>query len=819
MIKSFNAKPQSHKVTKNVQQEIEQRSQSKRKPYRPALSSILLAIAVLAYATYFSYLTLVRYAAFEARALDLGNMDQAVWNTAQGNWFHLTNQPGTVNRLSLHVEPILVPISWLYWLHSGPETLLGLQAIVVALGALPLFGLARHKLKNEWLALLFAVAFLLNPTMQAANWLEFHPLTLAPTLIMAAFFFLVTDRPRWYTLFALLAAACKEEIALLIFMIGLYAFVVLHRRRLGAITMVLALSWALLAVLVIQNTFADGNIHWGRYQYLGETPLQIVLTLLTKPSIVLAQLQAADSLWYLLLLLLPVGFTALLAPEILLLALPSLGINLLADSPPMHQVNELIYAAPIAPFVLMAAVQGTTRVLAFAARIEKHSARNLRYTHLLLAVVIGGCALFAQRQYGYLPGGGNYQHFTVNEHHRRAAAIIAQIPPDAKVSAQDRLNPHVSGRETVYIFPRIEDADTVFVDVTGPAWPQHPNDTHQTVNQLLANGFGVAAAADGYLLLRKGIATQTMPPSFYTAWRKPDYTPAAPRAIDFDDSLRLLDYQATTDSHGELVVNLTWQALKPIARDLRFYVAYLDAKGTVLHDTQFYPPVAVLWYPTSLWETEAPVMLQTLPWRLATDHFTLVLGVYEGEDGWPNGQRLSLTQTEPALPRLENNTVARLGGYQRTANGAWAPVLLQTEAAALRLDAHFGEAITLNGATVPEQTVRAGAELPFTLYWQADQPPDFDYAVFAHLLDANGEKAAQLDWQPHDAIGLLPATAWIVGQPVVDAQVLTLPETLTPGEYQLVVGLYNWQDGQRVPVTGADAEQSDVVRIAHILVQ
>ena len=143
MIKSFNAKPQSHKATKNVQQEIEQRSQSKRKPYRPALSTILLAIAVLAYATYFSYLTLVRYAAFEARALDLGNMDQAVWNTAQGNWFHMTNQPGTVNRLSLHVEPILVPISWLYWIYNGPETLLVLQAIVVALGALPLFGLAR----------------------------------------------------------------------------------------------------------------------------------------------------------------------------------------------------------------------------------------------------------------------------------------------------------------------------------------------------------------------------------------------------------------------------------------------------------------------------------------------------------------------------------------------------------------------------------------------------------------------------------------------------------------------------------------------------
>ena len=99
------------------------------------LPRILLILAMIAYAVYFADLTLVRYAAFESRALDMGNLNQAVWNTAQGNWFHLTNQPGTVNRLSLHVEPILIPISWLYWIYSGPETLLLLQAVVVALGA------------------------------------------------------------------------------------------------------------------------------------------------------------------------------------------------------------------------------------------------------------------------------------------------------------------------------------------------------------------------------------------------------------------------------------------------------------------------------------------------------------------------------------------------------------------------------------------------------------------------------------------------------------------------------------------------------------
>ena len=67
---------------------------------------------------------------------------------------------------------------------------------MVALGAVPLFALARRLRLGDWPALAFGIAYLLNPTVQAANWLEFHPVTLAPTFLMAAFYFLVARRPR-----------------------------------------------------------------------------------------------------------------------------------------------------------------------------------------------------------------------------------------------------------------------------------------------------------------------------------------------------------------------------------------------------------------------------------------------------------------------------------------------------------------------------------------------------------------------------------------------------------------------------------------------
>jgi hypothetical protein len=115
--------------------------------------------------------------------------------------------------------------------------------------------------------------------------------------------------------------------------------------------------------------------------------------------------------------------------------------------------------------------------------------------------------------------------------------------------------------------------------------------------------------------------------------------------------------------------------------------------------------------------------------------------------------------------------------------------------------------------------VRPGEDVVFTLHWRAIQPPAFDYSVFAHLLDQNGNKVAQLDWQPHDAISRLPTTAWIVGDPVLDTQILSVPADLPAGNYQLIVGIYNWQDGQRLAVAGANAGPGDVVAIGNIQVE
>jgi hypothetical protein len=96
-----------------------------------------------------------------------------------------------------------------------------------------------------------------------------------------------------------------------------------------------------------------------------------------------------------------------------------------------------------------------------------------------------------------------------------------------------------------------------------------------------------------------------------------------------------------------------------------------------------------------------------------------------------------------------------------------------------------------------------------TLLWRALQPVARDYNAFVHLLDANGNRVAQVDWPPGDAISRLPTSQWPVGVTLADTQQLLLPPDLPPGVYTLIAGLYDWQSGERL----GDAVEVGVIEV------
>jgi uncharacterized membrane protein len=621
----------------------------RRRASDPRWMAAVVWTAIVLYVVLFGYLTVLKHEAFETTAFDLGNMDQAVWNSLRGRFLPFTNWGEEGTRLAYHVDPILILISPLYLIYSDPRTLLVLQTVVIALGAWPIYLLARERLGTGLAALVFPLSYLLFPALQAANLFDFHPTTLVAGLFPYAFYFLEKRRYALFFVLAVLIICCKEEMSLLVVMLGLYAFLLQRNWRVGSACIALGVVWFVAAVYVIIPHYnpEGSSPYLGAYEHLGQGPVGIIKTAFTDPAAIVRTLLTREKLVYLRDLFLPVVFLSLLAPQVLALCLPTLGIILLSSDPQVYTLEKFHYPAPLVPVVVLSAVYGT----AFLSRrlSAKWHVPGKRWTFVISGFVLL-CTLLYHGARGFTPLGGNFTLPEVTDHDRLAQELIALVPQEAVVSAQSRLNPHLSQRERIYMFPRVEDAEYVFFDVTADSWPIHPNDQYRLFQSLTSEeGFGVLAAKDGYVLLRRGLAGGgELPESFYSFARREDPQIEYPTVIEFGGVLRLLGFDLRRE--GQMtVLALYWQATATPERDYLIYPFYYDDAGTIIEDTTLRPMTTAIWYPTSRWTPGETVWMQTLPWDVGED-FNVGLGVVDGDSWTAREARLKAEVVSCTLP-------------------------------------------------------------------------------------------------------------------------------------------------------------------------
>jgi hypothetical protein len=151
----------------------------------------------------------------------------------------------------------------------------------------------------------------------------------------------------------------------------------------------------------------------------------------------------------------------------------------------------------------------------------------------------------------------------------------------------------------------------------------------------------------------------------------------------------------------------------------------------------------------------------------------------------------------------------RLATYAVPARAA-AP---QIRVAALFGEPDGGDMIRLEGYSVAPADPRPGDIVQVTLFWRADAAIEQRYKVFVHIYaDVNQPPVAQQDGEPVG--GLVPTTAWPPGEVVADNHGVLLPASLPPGEYQVMVGLYELFTNARLPVTVNGAGRGDRLPVA-----
>jgi uncharacterized membrane protein len=429
----------------------------------------LLWSAIAAYAAGFSALSVLRHRAFQTGRFDLGNMVQAVWSTAHGHPLQITGLRGDeISRLAAHFDPILAAFAplWLVW--PSPDMLLVAQAIAIALGALPVYWLARKHLGSERAGIGFALAYLLYPPTQWLTLNEFHPVALACPLLLFAIWFLDEGRLIPFAIFGLLATTTKEEIGFVVAGLGLWWALARGRRLEGAAVLAAGAAIALIAIEVVIPHFnrAGTSSFFARYSEVGGSPGGIVHTAVTKPWKLVTTAVTGRGLGYLARLFLPLGLLALLAPLLLLAAIPELAINLLSAATTQTSIH-FHYTAGLIPILVAATVLGAAHLV----RSRPHWTAPLATAVLVLAIA-SNYALGAIPLWRYLPGGQQAQAHAadVTQHDRTALRALHLIPQNAVVSATNTLGAHLSARRRILSFPVIQDARWIAADETSPGY-------------------------------------------------------------------------------------------------------------------------------------------------------------------------------------------------------------------------------------------------------------------------------------------------------------------------------------------------------------
>jgi len=256
--------------------------------------------------------------------------------------------------------------------------------------------------------------------------------------------------------------------------------------------------------------------------------------------------------------------------------------------------------------------------------------------------------------------------------------------------------------------------------------------------------------------------------------------PLSDEGTAFGDVLSARNASAVSGTYqpgSSLQFEVTWQAQETLDEDYAFQLAFVNAEGAVAEAIQ--APLAGE-YPTSAWErgeVVRAVSRVTVPSLPAGEYaLRLTVGELPGE--------ISLGQIT-------------LGGLTRRFEIPPIPNPVR---------ATLGESIALHGYALPEGDEHAASQpFPLRLYWEALGAPQGDYKVFVHVIDADGTIWGQSDSVP--AGWERPTLGWAEGEIIVDEHSVPLKAGAPDGVYTVVVGMYDSETLQRLPLLNENGER------------
>lgn len=458
---------------------------------------ILAAVAVGAiwatYSIFFSRLSIVNHHAFNTRTIDLGYYDNIFYQSIHGRPLGCSLIKAGYHG-SAHFDPLLVLLSPLYLFYPRAEMLLVLQAVWLGAGVVPVYLIAYEKLGRRAPAVALAAMYALYPALHGANMYEFHSLSLLSSILLWLIYFLEKGSRRAYYLVLLPALLCREDVALILCFISVYA--ILSRRpgfaRLGWTTIVVSLLYFAIVkrfFMTSADIFMSGKDSLSfAYYYEDLIPNKngvagIIVSVVTNPVFVLKTMVAEPKIVYLLTLFMPLCFLPFLAKTSRVMLGYGLLFTLLASRTAVFS-PAFQYSATLLPFAF-ALTPVALRQVEDSALPAQFGLDSGRLAKALLGAALVSSLLVSWKFGGYLENQffrGGFSRVTrgltpaQKETYTWLDQTVASIPDGASVGTTNKLGCHVSNRKDVVFYPGHGPTDYMLVDeseITGGYLDQH----------------------------------------------------------------------------------------------------------------------------------------------------------------------------------------------------------------------------------------------------------------------------------------------------------------------------------------------------------
>lgn len=484
-----------------------------------------LCVGVVVYIIFFSILTILKHHTFLTTGFDLGIFKQAFWTTLfEHKLFYETgnlsfNSSGSV--FGVHFSPILFILLPFYAVYPSVETLLVIQSTVLALGAVPLYWMARERLGKN-LALYISILYLIYPPLNYINVNDFHLQAFLPAFFLFTVYYL--ERERWpnFLLFTILSLATIEFVPIIVAFIALYGLMLYKQRkfvdskkalRYIVLTFLLAILWFFLAMKVKELFNPHTSPIPTPWPHALSNPISLLHTLLNDWGL---------KVFYVVCLLGPLGFMPLLALEPLVMALPWIGASFITNYPLYYSVY-FQYTGFVIAFIFIALIKAIERLTAKGTTLKR-----MKKILIMLFSATTISALFLP----FTPiSPWMYQLPIPTEQSTLSHEVMSLVPQNASILTQNNFFPHVCSRVDafMYIPPYMNvSVDYILVDVASIwyGWGADisgekilPSDV---VPEALRNEqYGILASVKSILLLKRGYTNE--PIIFVPYMAKCDY--------------------------------------------------------------------------------------------------------------------------------------------------------------------------------------------------------------------------------------------------------------------------------------------------------